>query len=86
MSDSEQPSFEDHPMYREFVRIVGETLGRGQGFVILPLVGEAEALEFLRTVPAGTPLSELPAFAAAFHATHPLIPPAADSEDEDEAV
>jgi len=59
MTDSEQSSLTEQAIYREFVRIVGENLDRGEGLVILPLVGEADVLEFLRTVPAGASMTRL---------------------------
>ena len=86
MTDSELSALKDHPMYREFVRIFGESLDQDQGFVMLPLVGEADALEFLRTVPAGTSVKELPALAAAYRDAHPVIPTSVDSANGDEAV
>jgi hypothetical protein len=71
MSSTDGSQLPDLPTYREFVRIFGDKLEAAQGFVLLPLVGEADALEFLRTVPAGTDLQRFPELAAAWRASHP---------------
>lgn len=73
-----------HPIVRELTRIFGDSAAAegSQGFYLLPLVSETEALAFLRSVPAGTPWAELPALAAAFRAAHPN-PIVEDSEDLD---
>ena len=86
MTDSEQSSFTDHPFYREFVRIFGEQPDAGDGFMLLPLIGEDDALAFLRTVPAGTLMSDLPGLAAAYRAGHPVRLRSEDSENDDRAV
>lgn len=77
-----QPDDEVHPIVRELTRIFGDLdAAEGlQSFYLLPLVSEAEALAFLRSLPAGTPWSGLPELAAAFRAAHPH-PSVPDDED-----
>jgi hypothetical protein len=70
------------PIARELMRIFGNpTSGElSQGFTIVPLVSEAEAVAFLQSVPAGTSWTELSTLAAAFRAAHPN-PSVADDDD-----
>ena len=82
MSSSEGSQLPDLLIYREFERIFGDKLKAAQEFVLLPLVSEADALEFLRTVPAGTDLHRFPELAAAWRASHPARVARQDSENE----
>ena len=51
----------------EFERIWGpDAQDAEKGFVLLPLASEKEALVFLRTVPTGTPIAELPRLCEGF--------------------
>ena len=72
------------PIYRELVRIFGDDPA-GTGQFLLPLVDEADALAFLRTVPAGADFRDLPALAAAYRDAHPLAQPDVEVEDHDAA-
>jgi len=68
------PESEEEPILRELERLREGARARGgtdEFFTLLPLVNEAEALAFLRTVPTGTLLEELPPLAAAWRAAHP---------------
>jgi hypothetical protein len=73
---------EVHPIVRELTRIFGDldAAESSGGFYLLPLVSEEEMLAFLRSLPPGTPWSELPQLAATFRAAHPN-PSVADDED-----
>ena len=68
------PGPEDEPIVRELERLRDGARARGGTeafFTLLPLVSEADALAFLRTVPTGTLLEELPQLAAVWRAAHP---------------
>ena len=74
----------DDPAFRLQARLVNEELFRvlcneppmgSSGAlepVLLPFVGRSDALEFLRTVPAGISREELDRLGAAYCAAHPL--------------
>ena len=66
-------------IFHELVRIFGDPKGAPAEWVIVGLVSEEDALTFLRTVPAGTPLTHIPELVAAYRASHPLL---SDSEPE----
>lgn len=88
MTDSDYAGEQVDPIFRELTRIFGDGLpsAASDGFVILPLVNDADALAFLRTVPAGTSMRDLPGLAAAYRATHPTPRVDADDEDPEAAV
>lgn len=74
------------PVYRELVRIFGDAPKVAEGakqFTILPLVSAQDAVEFFRTVPAGTSFEELSRLAIAYRASHPTD--ASDRDDDDPA-
>lgn len=67
------PEPEEEPILRELERLREGARARGgsdEFFTLLPLVNEADALAFLRTVPTGTLVEELPPLAAAWRAAH----------------
>jgi hypothetical protein len=77
------PEPEEEPILRELERLRDGARARGgteEFFTLLPLVSETDALAFLRTVPTGTLLEELPERAAAWRAAHPA--PRMRSEDD----
>jgi hypothetical protein len=81
MSDFEPA---DPPIVRELKRIFGDRPQETDGpkaFTILPLVGEVDALEFFRTVPAGVSMAKLTELARVYRAEHPN--PIVDAADED---
>ena len=68
------PEAEEEPILRELERLREGARARGgtdEFFTLLPLVSEADALAFLRTVPTGTLVEELPQLAAAWRVAHP---------------
>jgi hypothetical protein len=72
------PDSEDEPIVRELERLREGARARGgtdEFFMLLPLVTEADALAFLRTVPTGTLVEELPPMARAWRAAHPAPRP-----------
>lgn len=61
------------PVLTELERIFGkQSTEASRGFVSLPLLDEMEALDFLRTVPAGTSLGDLVHLAAEFRGSNPV--------------
>lgn len=72
------PESVDEPIMRELERLREGARARGGTdvfFTLLPLVNEADALAFLRTVPTGTLVEELPPLARAWRAAHPAPRP-----------
>jgi hypothetical protein len=69
----------------EFIRIFGAEPAMSRAFMLLPLVGPADALAFLRTVPTGTPFEQLLPLAQAWRAAHPSPIGALYSADLDPA-
>jgi hypothetical protein len=72
------PEPEDEPIMRELERLREGARARGgtdEFFTLLPLVNEADALAFFRTVPTGTLMEELPSLARAWRAAHPAPTP-----------
>src|SRR5690349_9341275 len=57
----------------ELQRILGDAADGPKQFVLLPLVDEEDALEFLRTVPAGTSLEQLVPLASEYRAANPRL-------------
>jgi hypothetical protein len=75
------------PVFLEVTRSFGSEppASAGRELVLLPLVGEAEVLAFLRTVPAGSDVRKLPTLAAAYGEAHLGPRKVADSEDDEAA-
>ena len=74
MADSRDfGDYRNHRLYRELTRIFGD-LERVSFSFCLPGIGEEDDLEFLRTVPAGTPPDQLPALAEAWRRRRGKIP------------
>ena len=74
----------DPPIVRELKRIFGERpqeIDGSKAFTILPLAGEADALRFFQTVPAGVSMAELSELALAYRKEHPN--PIVDPTDGD---
>ena len=73
---------------QELRRILGDRAdapGHTEFFELLPLVSDRDAIDFLRTVPAGADFDELPALASAYRATHPVVLDDLDDEDPEAA-
>jgi hypothetical protein len=71
---------------RELVRLFGDTAAASKHFVLLPLVDEEDAIAFLRTVPTGTPLTELVSLASKYRAANPASTGTLASEDPEAAL
>ena len=81
MSESE---LSQDPIFKELSRIFPQLPTAAEGskqFTLLPLVSEEDALQFLRTVPAGVSMEELSRLALAYRQANPN--PVADAPDED---
>lgn len=70
MSDS--TSDEDVPLIQELLRVVGDGGQEEEFFRLLPLVDEADALAFFRTVPDGASADLIQRLAVEYRAAHPL--------------
>ena len=72
MDESQNPALS--AVVLELRRIFADDLNaqRDRSFLMLPLVGDNDALAFLRQVPSGTRWEDLVALANAWREAHPL--------------
>lgn len=63
---------DDAPLIRELLRVVGDGSQDEEFFRLLPLVDEADALAFFRTVPSGASADVIQRLAVEYRAAHPL--------------
>jgi hypothetical protein len=64
-------SDDDAPLLQELLRVMGD--GQDEAFFrLLPLVDEADALAFFRTVPSGATVDVIQRLATEYRAAHPL--------------
>jgi hypothetical protein len=66
--------FDEDPIARELLRImgVGKSDGLANLFMILPLVDEADALRFLKSVPNGATPEQIQCMVDAYRIANPL--------------
>ena len=84
-----EPESDDEPsvgVFLELQRILGDAAEGPKAFVILPLMDEEDALQFLRTVPTGTSIDQLVPLASAYRAANPRVAPESDEADLDQAL
>lgn len=67
---------------REILRVVGEDQGQLQKvFLVLPLVNEQDALDFLRTLPEKTAPETIQRLALEWRLDHPIVDHGTDEKD-----
>lgn len=70
--DSSARPTDMHPVFVELHRLFGTyPSGFDAGFLLLPLITEADGLAFLRGLPVGTRWEDLPSLASAWREAHP---------------
>ena len=77
------PSEGENAQARELLRIVGDQFHDHPGpykyFVVHPVFSRPDVLDFLRSVPTGTPFADLAGLAAAYVTAHPELGQADES-------
>ena len=84
--DSSVPDGDVALVFEQLRRIFGD--GAGGSFVgdfALPVVTVGEAIDFLRTVPAGTGLAQLSELASAYRAVYPVVTSDLGNDDPETA-